>query len=104
METCEHSGVLTNRSDLCKEVYGVAMLNDVEDIVFTDMGSRQVKTVSLSTGEVKIVTGTMEPKVNFLNPWEFVLKTTRILLLLMPKSRVVKLVTDITAVVPSLRT
>ena len=54
-----HVLLVSNKKRSCAEVHGIAPFGDNGDIVFTDVGSQQVKIAS-SDGHVGVITGTGE--------------------------------------------
>ena len=54
-----HVLLVSNKTRSCTEVHGIAPFGDNGDIVFTDVGSQQVKIAS-SDGHVEIIAGTGE--------------------------------------------
>ena len=55
-----HVSLVSKKTCSCTEVHGIAPFGDNGDIVFTDVGSQQVKIASSRDGHVEVIAGTGE--------------------------------------------
>ena len=102
-ESRQETTVLSNNTEACKEVFGVATLEQTT-IVFTDMGSRQVKSSTLN-GEVTLIAGTGIEENNdgtlasFSQPMRICVESKKTLLVTNAQTGSIKLITEISGAV-----
>ena len=102
-ESRQETTVLSNNTEACKEVCGVATLEQTT-VVFTDMGSRQVKSSTLN-GEIKLIAGTGIEGNNdgtlesFSQPMGICVKSKKTLLVTDAQTGSIKLITEISGAV-----
>ena len=95
--------LVSNKTRSCTEVHGIAPFGDNGDIVFTDVGSQQVKIAS-SDGHVEIIAGTGETgnsngsRASFSQPMGVCVENNKTILVTDAQVGAIKLITEINAV------
>ena len=98
-----HVFLVSNKTCSCTEVHGIAPFGDNGDIVFTDVGSQQVKIAS-SDGHVEIIAGTGErgnsdgSRASFSQPTGICVENNKTILVTDTHVGAIKLITEINAV------